>query len=77
MKSPLMRISLVIVFALATLGGVSTASAGQSTCVRGCNEAFRKALHDCRGVTPRAERRRCEEKARKAHRQCLRGCRPA
>jgi hypothetical protein len=75
MKSPLMRIVLVIVFAVATLG-VSTASA-QSTCKKGCNEAFRKAMHDCRGVTPRAKRRKCEVDAQKAHRQCLRGCRAA
>ena len=77
MKSPLMRIGLVIVFAVATLGGLSTAAAGQSACVKGCNETFRKAMHDCRSVTPRAKRRRCEEDARKAHRQCLKGCRPA
>ncbi|GEM_PF-6280294 len=76
MKSPLMRIVLVVVFAVATLGGVSTASA-QSTCKKGCNDVFRKAMHECRAVTPRAERRKCEVRAQKAHRQCLRGCRAA
>jgi len=54
-----MRIVLVVVFAVATLGGVSTASA-QSTCKKGCNDVFRKAMHECRAVTPRAERRKCE-----------------
>lgn len=80
MKSSLVRIALGIVFAIAMVGGLSTvpASAGQSsTCQKACNETFRKAMHDCRSVTPRAQRRKCEEAAVKAHRQCLKGCRPA
>ena len=75
MRSPLMRIGLVIVFALGTLGISTASAAGQSACRKACNETFRKAMHDCRGVTPRAKRRKCEVDAQKAHRQCLKACR--
>ena len=79
MKSTLVRVGLVIAFVVATMGGISTApaSAQQGACRKACNEAFRRARHDCRSVTPRPERRRCEERARRAHRECIRGCRPA
>ncbi len=75
MRPSLMRVSLMIVLAMGTLGGLSASAFAQSACKKACNETFRKAVHDCRSVTPRAKRQRCEIDARKAHRECLKACR--
>jgi hypothetical protein len=79
MKSTLLRVSLAIVFVVGMLSGVSmtTASAQQGACRKACQEAFRKARQDCKSATTRPDRRRCEAKAVKAHRECVKACRPA
>ncbi len=77
MKSTLLRVGLVIAFVAATLTGISTASAQQNACRKACNETFRKARQDCRSATPGPDRRKCEVKATKAHRECIKACRPA
>ena len=79
MKSTLVRIGLAIVFVVGALSAVATApaSAQQGACRKACQEAFRKARQECRSVTPGPDRRRCELKATRAHRECIKACRPS
>ena len=78
MKSTLMRVGLAIVFVVGTLSGVSTApaSAQQGACRKTCQENFHKMRQACRSKAKGPERRQCEERAAKAHRECVKGCRP-
>ena len=71
-----LRLGLALVFCLGTFATVSPASgaAKGNRCKDRCNDAYHRRMEDCRGLR-RYEKRRCEDRAKRARDECRQRCR--
>ena len=71
-----LRLGLALLFCLGTFANVSPASAAAkgNRCKDRCNDAYHRRMEDCRGLR-RYEKHRCEDRAKREHKECRRRCR--
>jgi hypothetical protein len=70
------RLGLALLFCLSTLPAVTSASGAVpgNRCKDLCNDSYQRRKDACRGLR-KYEKRRCEDRAKRARDECRRRCR--